>query len=147
LTIPGSPHESRLAGCVALPAARPAATAAWLGLICGSFRLGRSGLARLGQRFYTECTPGYYNNEGRPNPKAIQNGFYGGGPIRFVEVLEAWRAAGDFAGLAREQRLLSIPAADNVLRLLPPLTVSDAELDEALATHAPAPTGATREPR
>ncbi len=39
---------------------------------------------------------------------------------------------GDFAALAREQRLLSIPAGDNVLRLLPPLTVSDAELDEAL---------------
>jgi len=39
---------------------------------------------------------------------------------------------GEFAALAREQRLLTIPAGDNVLRLLPPLTVSDAELDEAL---------------
>ncbi len=39
---------------------------------------------------------------------------------------------GEFAALAREQRLLSIPAGDNVLRLLPPLTVSDAELDEAV---------------
>ncbi len=39
---------------------------------------------------------------------------------------------GDFAALARERRLLTIPAGDNVLRLLPPLTVSDAELDEAL---------------
>jgi acetylornithine/N-succinyldiaminopimelate aminotransferase len=39
---------------------------------------------------------------------------------------------GDFAALARNQRLLSIPAGDGVLRLLPPLTVSDAELDEAV---------------
>jgi acetylornithine/N-succinyldiaminopimelate aminotransferase len=39
---------------------------------------------------------------------------------------------GDFAALAREQRMLTIPAGDNVLRLLPPLTVSDAELDEAM---------------
>jgi acetylornithine/N-succinyldiaminopimelate aminotransferase len=39
---------------------------------------------------------------------------------------------GDFAALARDQRMLTIPAGDNVLRLLPPLTVSDAELDEAL---------------
>jgi acetylornithine/N-succinyldiaminopimelate aminotransferase len=39
---------------------------------------------------------------------------------------------GDFAALARAEHLLSIPAGDNVLRLLPPLTVSDAELDEAV---------------
>ena len=39
---------------------------------------------------------------------------------------------GDFAALAREQRMLTIPAGDNTVRLLPPLTVSDAELDEAL---------------
>jgi len=38
----------------------------------------------------------------------------------------------DFAALARAQHLLSIPAGDHVLRLLPPLTVSDAELDEAV---------------
>ena len=40
---------------------------------------------------------------------------------------------GDFAALARGRRLLTIPAGDNTLRLLPPLTVSDAELDEAVA--------------
>ncbi|HEY5290292.1 MAG TPA: NAD(P)/FAD-dependent oxidoreductase [Caulobacteraceae bacterium] len=56
-------------------------------------------LAVMREKFAAECTPGYYNNEGKPNPKAVQNGFYGGGPIRFVEVLEAWRAAGDFQGL------------------------------------------------
>ncbi|HEY2179119.1 MAG TPA: NAD(P)/FAD-dependent oxidoreductase [Caulobacteraceae bacterium] len=56
-------------------------------------------LAVMREKFAAECTPGYYNNEGRPNPKAVQNGFYGAGPIRFVEVLEAWRAAGQFEGL------------------------------------------------
>jgi len=39
---------------------------------------------------------------------------------------------GDFAGLLRNQHMLSIPAGDNTLRLLPPLTISDAELDEAV---------------
>ncbi|MDE3174523.1 MAG: aspartate aminotransferase family protein [Pseudomonadota bacterium] len=40
---------------------------------------------------------------------------------------------GDFAALARQRRLLTIPAGDNTLRLLPPLTISDGELDEAVA--------------
>ena len=39
---------------------------------------------------------------------------------------------GDFAALLRNQHMLSIPAGDNTLRLLPPLTISDAELDEAV---------------
>ena len=39
---------------------------------------------------------------------------------------------GDFAGLLRNQHMLSIPAGDNTLRLLPPLTISDAELGEAV---------------
>jgi len=56
-------------------------------------------LAVMREKFAAECTPGYYNNEGRPNPKAVQNGFYGAGPIKFVETLEAWRAAGTLEGL------------------------------------------------
>ena len=39
---------------------------------------------------------------------------------------------GDFAALLRDQHMLSIPAGDNTLRLLPPLTITDAELDEAM---------------
>ncbi len=39
----------------------------------------------------------------------------------------------DFAVAARDERMLVIPALDNTIRLLPPLTVSDAELDEAIA--------------
>ncbi|HZK99794.1 MAG TPA: NAD(P)/FAD-dependent oxidoreductase [Caulobacteraceae bacterium] len=56
-------------------------------------------LAVMREKFAAECTPGYYNNEGQPNPKAIQNGFYGAGPIAFVKVLEDWRAAGTLDGL------------------------------------------------
>ena len=39
---------------------------------------------------------------------------------------------GEFAAHARAEHMLTIPAGDNTLRLLPPLTVSDAEIDEAL---------------
>ena len=46
-----------------------------------------------------ECTPGYYNNEGRPNPLARQSAPYGGGSIRFFELMKEWREAGDFEGL------------------------------------------------
>ena len=57
-------------------------------------------LARLGQRFYMECTPGYYNSEGAAGNK---NGFfsdmYGAGPLRFFEVLEEWRAQGTLPGI------------------------------------------------
>ena len=38
-----------------------------------------------------------------------------------------------FAGRLRERGLLTVPAADNVLRLLPPLVVDDGEMDEAIA--------------
>ena len=38
----------------------------------------------------------------------------------------------DFAALARDQHLLTIPAGDNVVRLLPPLIVSDEELAEGV---------------
>jgi acetylornithine/N-succinyldiaminopimelate aminotransferase len=39
----------------------------------------------------------------------------------------------DVVKAAQAQHLLSVPAADNVVRLLPPLTISDAEIREALA--------------
>ncbi len=38
----------------------------------------------------------------------------------------------EVAAALRGRGLLSVPAADNVVRLLPPLTVEDAEIDEAL---------------
>ena len=57
-------------------------------------------LARLGQRFYTECTPGYYNSEGATgNRNGFFSDMYGAGPLRFFEVLEEWRANGKLDGL------------------------------------------------
>ncbi|HTV89050.1 MAG TPA: aspartate aminotransferase family protein [Stellaceae bacterium] len=43
-------------------------------------------------------------------------------------------AAGDFVGKLRAEGLLCLTAGDNVLRILPPLTVGEAEIDAAMAT-------------
>jgi len=45
------------------------------------------------------CTPGYYNNEGRPNPLFAQAASYGGGPIPFFHILKQWRDSGNLEGL------------------------------------------------
>ncbi len=57
-------------------------------------------LSQFNQRFLESCTPGYYNNEGKPADRAVQNGSYGAGPVAFVGVLEKWRAEGSLSGLA-----------------------------------------------
>jgi cyclohexanone monooxygenase len=49
--------------------------------------------------FLEQCTPGYYNNEGKPSQLAARNGPYGLGPIAFFKVLDDWRAAGDLQGM------------------------------------------------
>jgi cyclohexanone monooxygenase len=56
-------------------------------------------LAVLAQEFLENCTPGYYNNEGKPGERAGQNGFYGGGSVEFFRILQEWRAAGGLKGL------------------------------------------------
>ena len=56
--------------------------------------------ARDAFAFLDQCTPGYYNNEGRPADGGgliVQS--YGDGPIAFFQLLAGWRSAGDFAGL------------------------------------------------
>jgi acetylornithine/N-succinyldiaminopimelate aminotransferase len=62
----------------------------------------------------------------------------------FPDVIDGIRGAGLMLGLKcampntkvnmalRDQHLLAVPAGDNVIRLLPPLTVTDAEIHEAL---------------
>jgi len=58
------------------------------------------GLGAMGALGGADCTPGYYNNEGQARePSAIQAAPYGGGSIEFFQLLEQWRADGDFAGL------------------------------------------------
>ena len=54
--------------------------------------------------FGENCTPGYYNNEGKPGRIGRQNGFYFGGPTEFVEILEKWRADGKMTGLELRSR-------------------------------------------
>ena len=56
-------------------------------------------MSRLSESFQAECTPGYYNNEGKPNPKSVQNGSYGAGPVKFFKVIEDWREDGTLEGL------------------------------------------------
>jgi cyclohexanone monooxygenase len=56
-------------------------------------------LAGFGRQFLEQCTPGYYNNEGKLSELAAQNGFFGGGSEAFFKILRDWRAAGELAGL------------------------------------------------
>ena len=56
-------------------------------------------LSVMRQKFLEECTPGYYNNEGKVQAMSTRNGSYGAGPVAFVKVLEDWRAEGSLKGL------------------------------------------------
>jgi cyclohexanone monooxygenase len=49
--------------------------------------------------FFENCTPGYYNNEGKTSERSAQDGFYGGGSLEFFEILEDWRAKGHLEGM------------------------------------------------
>ena len=57
------------------------------------------GTGAMGSLARDDCTPGYYNNEGKPNPASAQAVPYGGGSIEFFDLLAQWRADGEFAGL------------------------------------------------
>jgi cyclohexanone monooxygenase len=55
--------------------------------------------ATTGSRFYRECTPGYYNSEGKSgNASGFFSDMFSGGPIRFFRVLEDWRSDGELKG-------------------------------------------------
>jgi cation diffusion facilitator CzcD-associated flavoprotein CzcO len=46
-----------------------------------------------------DCTPGYYNNEGKTgNRHSFFEYSYGAGPLRFFEILKDWRASGTLEG-------------------------------------------------
>lgn len=64
----------------------------WIELITSNTR---------GLRGGEDCTPGYYNNEGKPMGKKEQLNSSGhpGGPIAFFTHLEQWRTSGTFDGL------------------------------------------------
>jgi len=44
--------------------------------------------------FESECTPGYYNNEGKPGKASFFGQLYGGGPFEYFERLKEWRTFG-----------------------------------------------------
>jgi cation diffusion facilitator CzcD-associated flavoprotein CzcO len=48
-----------------------------------------------------DCTPGYYNNEGKPlgRRERLNSSGYPEGPVAYFNHIDAWRRAGDFAGL------------------------------------------------
>jgi hypothetical protein len=55
--------------------------------------------AKMGEQFRSECTPGYYNNEGKTgNRHSFFEYSYGAGPLRFFEILKDWRASGTLEG-------------------------------------------------
>ncbi len=56
-------------------------------------------LARVNEKFQADCTPGYYNNEGKPEERSLQDTNYGLGPVAFFKVLEDWREEGGLQGL------------------------------------------------
>ena len=50
--------------------------------------------------FLESCTPGYYNNEGKPDDgPGWFGGTYGGGAQEFFKLLKAWRGEGTLEGL------------------------------------------------
>ena len=60
-------------------------------------------LAKMGQHFFQECTPGYYNSEGAAgNRNGFNSDMYGAGPLKFFDKLEAWRADGRLDGVILE---------------------------------------------
>jgi hypothetical protein len=53
--------------------------------------------------FAMNCTPGYYNGEGKLSPTTRQDGFFfGDTPMQFIEILEQWRAGDDMPGMDKQ---------------------------------------------
>ena len=77
----------------------------WLKEILGALMVNAS--------FLAECTPGYYNNEGKPSPIMATYAPYGKGSMAYFDIIRNWREAGDFAGLEMRraaQTRMSVPA-------------------------------------
>ncbi len=56
--------------------------------------------AMLNRDYLEACTPGYYNNEGKPGDgSGIADEQYGGGPVEFYDLIRRWRVEGHMQGL------------------------------------------------
>jgi cyclohexanone monooxygenase len=52
------------------------------------------------REFLEACTPGYYNNEGRPGAGVgLAGELYGGGSVEFHDLIRKWREDGEMQGL------------------------------------------------
>jgi cyclohexanone monooxygenase len=52
------------------------------------------------REFLEACTPGYYNNEGRPGAGVgLAGELYGGGSVEFHDLIRKWREDGEMKGL------------------------------------------------
>ena len=72
-------------GQVKTIAVKPEAEARWLELF--------NSKANSRDNFLRECTPGYYNNEGKVAGSTFFSG-YGGGPFEYLQILQDWRQSG-----------------------------------------------------
>jgi cation diffusion facilitator CzcD-associated flavoprotein CzcO len=45
----------------------------------------------VSEKFFRECTPGYYNNEGQGDITQFFSKFYGGGPFSYMQIMSDWR--------------------------------------------------------
>lgn len=49
--------------------------------------------------FIKDCTPGYYNDEGKVSDKTTRTNPYGNGAVRYLQILADWRAADKLDGM------------------------------------------------
>ena len=57
-------------------------------------------MAHFNMTFQSQCTPGFYNNEGQINSRnSLLANTYGAGPEAFFDLLEEWRAEGSLEGI------------------------------------------------
>lgn len=54
--------------------------------------------SNTGTRFYRECTPSYYNSEGKKGSGSFSDMFRDG-PIKFFPMLNEWREDGNMTGI------------------------------------------------
>ena len=74
---------------------KPEAELTWLDVLADK--------AMKDDTFLRECTPGYYNNEGKDQRNSIWLSNYGGGPFEYMDVLRDW--IGDDTAVERDLAL------------------------------------------
>ncbi len=54
------------------------------------------------EKFFSDCTPGYYNAEGKLGNGGFFSDLYGAGPLVFYDLVRDWRTKGGMKGLQFE---------------------------------------------